>query len=201
MMMRDFGIRTIDPVEVELIDLVDEYIRNMFGRIPAHVGIIGAEMACWDMDNDLLIQRLIDSEIHDCAGQSLEETVMNVYEKHVESTIECAFVTGFPKSISPLAKARKDNPRIAERFELIVNGVEIANGYSELNDPVEQLKAFEAQAAPDGLVREIDTNYIEALEYGMPPACGVGIGIDRLIMALTGAESIKDVILFPAMRR
>lgn len=203
LMMRDQKINEINPIEVELIDLVDSFIKERMLKFENTQAFGKWDWYYLDIPSFLnaLKSSLTKLDLEDCDADDAETIIMNIYEKHIEHTIPCAFVTGFPKSISPLAKARKDNPRVAERFELIVNGVEIANGYSELNDPVEQLKAFEAQDAPAGLTREIDSEYIEALEYGMPPACGVGIGIDRLVMALTGANSIRDVVLFPAMRR
>jgi lysyl-tRNA synthetase class 2 len=112
------------------------------------------------------------------------------------------FVTDFPLATSPLAKASPDDPRVAERFELFVDGMELANAFSELNDPDEQLRRFEEQVArrdPE-LPAEVDHDYVTALRYGMPPAAGIGIGVDRLVMLLTGAESIRDVILFPLLR-
>ena len=112
------------------------------------------------------------------------------------------FVTSFPIAMSPLAKASPEDRRVAERFELFVAGMEIANAFSELNDPDEQLRRFEEQVArkdPE-LPAEVDHDYVTALRYGMPPAAGIGVGIDRLAMLLTGAESIRDVILFPLLR-
>jgi len=111
-------------------------------------------------------------------------------------------VTDFPAEMSPLAKVSPDDPRVAERFELFVAGMEVANGFSELNDPAEQLRRFERQVAsrdPE-LPGEVDHDYVEALAHGMPPAAGIGIGVDRLVMLLTDAASIRDVILFPLLR-
>lgn len=128
-----------------------------------------------------------------------------VFEHGVEQKlIEPVFVTDFPTSISPLARAFDDRPEYAERFELFVGGREIANGFSELNDPVEQKKRFEeqmqARETGDEEAMAYDADYITALEHGMPPTCGAGIGIDRLVMLLTGSDSIRDVILFPHMK-
>ncbi|MGQ0552546.1 MAG: lysine--tRNA ligase [Planctomycetota bacterium] len=121
----------------------------------------------------------------------------------VEGTLRNpTFVTEFPIAMSPLAKVSPEDPRVAERFELFVAGMELANAFSELNDPREQLARFEAQVAsrdPE-LPSEVDHDYVTALSYGMPPAAGIGIGVDRLAMLLTGAESIRDVILFPLLR-
>ena len=112
----------------------------------------------------------------------------------VEFPKGAVFVSDFPIGTSPLAKAKDSDPQTAERFELYIDGMEVANGYSELTDPDEQRRRFEAQGGP------IDEDYIKALEYGMPPTGGVGIGIDRLAMILTEQRSIRDVILFPLMK-
>ncbi len=114
---------------------------------------------------------------------------------------EPVFVTDFYRWMSPLAKTKKDSPNLVERFELFIGGIEIANAYSELNDPVEQKeRLLESLAEQDELPKQIDQDFIEALEHGMPPAAGLGIGIDRLIMILLNQASLKEVILFPLMK-
>ena len=128
-----------------------------------------------------------------------------IFEACVESKlIEPTFITNYPLEISPLARASSSNPEIAERFELFIDGKEIANGFSELNDPEDQAKRFREQVAKkdsgDSEAMHFDEEYIEALEHGLPPCAGVGIGIDRLTMLITGAESIRDVLLFPQLK-
>ncbi|HEU4594612.1 MAG TPA: lysine--tRNA ligase [Pyrinomonadaceae bacterium] len=131
--------------------------------------------------------------------------IVEMFEMLAESKlIQPTFIIDFPKPISPLSKASPDDPTIAERFELYIAGMECANGFSELNDPVEQYQRFEEQTRQrergDDEAMQMDEDYVKALSYGMPPAAGIGIGIDRLTMLLTNRRSIRDVILFPHMR-
>jgi lysyl-tRNA synthetase, class II len=131
--------------------------------------------------------------------------IENIFSSRVETDlIEPTFIVDFPKPISPLSKASPQNPSTAERFELFINMMEIANGFSELNDPQEQRERFEEQMKQrergDEEAMVLDEDYIRALSYGMPPAAGIGIGVDRLVMLLTNKRSIRDVILFPHMR-
>lgn len=147
-------------------------------------------------------EKNIDLEDNANLGQILDELMSELVEPKL---IEPTFVVDYPKVISPLAKAhRNGDPRIVERFELFIGGAEIANSFSELNDPVDQRKRLEEQASLKDLGDEeaqpIDEDFIQAMECGMPPTGGVGIGIDRLIMLLTGNRWIKDVILFPTLR-
>jgi lysyl-tRNA synthetase class 2 len=127
------------------------------------------------------------------------EITQEVFEKLIEKTlVNPTFVTRLPVELVPLAKACEDDATCVDVFELVIGGREIAPAYSELNDPVEQRKRFEEQAGGDA--SKVDEDFLTAMEHGMPPAGGTGIGIDRLVMVLTGAESIRDVILFPQMK-
>ena len=127
------------------------------------------------------------------------------FETYVEHTlIQPTFLYGHPIEISPLTRANEEDPRFVDRFELFISGKEFANAYTELNDPIDQLERFEEQLRQKDLgndeANDIDMDFVEALEYGMPPAGGIGYGIDRLVMLFTEAESIRDVILFPTMK-
>jgi lysyl-tRNA synthetase class 2 len=125
----------------------------------------------------------------------------HLFEKKVEpDLVDPVFVIHYPKSISPLARASAEDPEVAERFELYIAGMEIAPAYTELNDPLEQEKRFFEQIGTEDERQQIDRDFLRAQAYGMPPAGGLGIGIDRLVMALTNQNSIRDVILFPLLR-
>ena len=134
-------------------------------------------------------------------GNLVDQLYKKVARPHV---VKPCFLTKHPISLSPLARANDDNPNLTDRFQLIINGAEIINAYSELVDPIEQEKRLEEQAKlknnGDEEAMMMDRDYIGAMEYGMPPISGWGIGIDRLVQILTDAENIKDCVLFPLMK-
>ena len=138
-------------------------------------------------------------------GYGAGKITTEIFERLCEDRlIQPTFVYDFPTEVSPLSKQKPDDPDTVERFELYIGGFEVANAFSELNDPAEQRRRFEAQltnrARGDLEAHAMDEDYIRALEYGLPPTGGEGVGIDRLVMVLTNSPSIRDVILFPLMR-
>ncbi len=156
-------------------------------------------------DKDRLIRFAHDNGVTITKTGRLGKVITKLFDALVEPhLIQPTFVTGYPVEVSPLSRRNSEQPDFTERFELFIAGYEIANGFSELNDPADQLSRFEQQvadrAAGDAEAHSMDRDYIEALEYGMPPTAGEGVGIDRLVMLLTDAPSIREVILFPHMK-
>jgi lysyl-tRNA synthetase class 2 len=148
-------------------------------------------------EQKLLRGQELGVEVH--SGMQDFEITQQLFEKLVEErTINPLFVTHLPVELVPLAKQNAENPALVDVYELIINGQEISPGYSELNDPLVQRQRFTEQVGAE--IQDLDEDFLLALEHGMPPAGGIGIGIDRLVMTLTGAESIRQVILFPHLK-
>jgi lysyl-tRNA synthetase class 2 len=183
------------------IDFTPPFRRlSMFDAIAEHTG---EQLRGLDESGLRAAARRLDVALEDSAGPG--KIIDEIFSERVEARlIQPTFITDYPIELSPLAKKHRTEEGLVERFELYINGQEIANAFSELNDPIDQKDRFTEQARlrarGDDEAMTFDEDYIEMMEYGMPPTAGVGIGIDRLTMLLTGAESIRDVILFPTMR-
>ena len=179
-----------------------------FKRLPilkALSDAIGTDVSACDEGelHKLAEDKGIDTKGLKTYGQVLDELMKNLVEPHL---VQPTFIMDYPKAISPLAKNhRSGNPDLVERFELFIGGAEFANAFTELNDPIDQRERFESQhelrRAGDEEAHPVDENFLEAVESGMPPTGGVGIGVDRLVMLFTETRSIKDVILFPTLKK
>ncbi|HZD60391.1 MAG TPA: amino acid--tRNA ligase-related protein, partial [Anaerolineae bacterium] len=185
------------------VDLSGEWQRlTMIEAIEQYGGV----RVSFDQDIDELrtIAKEHDIELESHFGKG--RIINELFEKLVEGKLwQPTFITDYPTEISPLAKKRLDNPDVTERFELIIIGLEIGTAFSELTDPLDQLGRFEAQVklheyGDEEVPKQVDEDYVRALEYGMPPTGGLGLGIDRLVMLLTNNYSIREVISFPHMR-
>jgi lysyl-tRNA synthetase class 2 len=169
----------------------------------ARLGVPVTEADLRSRDAAARLARELQIDIQSAWGPGKIAT--EIFERlNEQDLVQPTFVYDFPTEVSPLSKQKPDDPETVERFELYIGGFEVANAFSELNDPAEQRRRFEAQleerAAGDAEAHAMDEDYIHALEYGLPPTAGEGVGIDRLVMLLTGSPSIRDVILFPLMR-
>jgi len=174
---------------------------TMVDAIVRHTGLDDAMVR----DPEALRRALVAMNQAPNPNWSLGKLQAEIFETRVEEKlIEPVFITAYPAEISPLARRSDADPTVTDRFELFIMGREIANGFSELNDPEDQAERFRAQVelknAGDDEAMGYDQDYITALEYGLPPTAGEGIGIDRLVMLLTNSTSIRDVLLFPHMR-
>jgi lysyl-tRNA synthetase class 2 len=192
----------------QMMDLHEEMMRSVVYTALGHTHV---RYGAYDIDFSQPFQRISMKEaIAKYRGTPVDANedpmrIVELFEEFAEPhLIQPTFITDFPKPVSPLSKASPSDPSVAERFEYFVGGLESANGFSELNDPEEQYQRFKDQVAQrergDEEAMVMDEDYIRALSYGMPPAAGIGVGIDRLVMLLANKHSIRDVILFPHMR-
>jgi lysyl-tRNA synthetase class 2 len=206
-LIRDTARATLPQLSLEwegrTIDLEPRFRRWAMAEAVAHhnPGIAARELR----DREALAVHCERLGIHVKPGYGWGKLLLEIFEKTVEpSLVQPTFITDYPTEVSPLARANDHDPDITDRFELFIGAKEMANGFSELNDPEDQAARFRAQVeakdAGDDEAMHFDADYIRALEYGMPPTGGLGIGVDRLVMLFAGVASIRDVLLFPYMR-
>jgi lysyl-tRNA synthetase class 2 len=211
--MMEFTEQMLETICLEVLGTTDVQIGNnkvsfkkpfkrisMIDSIKEHTGIDIA-----NMNQDQLIETCKKLEVPFDSSMGKGKLIDEIFGEKCEGNyIQPTFITDYPVEMSPLCKKHRDNPEITERFELMVNGKELANAYSELNDPIDQKERFEQQVKlaekGDDEAMFIDMDFIRALEYGMPPTSGMGIGIDRLVMFLCNQPSIQEVLLFPQMK-
>ena len=197
----DTNGNTVIPVGEHMIDFKAPYPRiPILDAIKIHTGV---DVGGMDPNKLRAAAKSMGIEVDKTMGEG--KLIDQIFgEKCEHHYIQPTFITDYPKSMSPLTKEHRSNPNLTERFELIVNGKEVANAYSELNDPIDQRERFEAQLTlsekGDDEAMFIDQDFLSALEYGMPPTSGIGIGIDRLTMLLTNNSSIQEVLFFPQMK-
>ena len=187
----------VRPLNGRSVDFTPPWSRRTYSDLfLEHVG-------CGIDDSDSVVSKA-QAKGFDTVGVAHDVLVSNLFEEYVEDALEGpVFVTEYPASLCPLTKRKTSDPKVAERFELFVQGMELANAYTELNDPILQESLFRSQLAgqkAEDSMAKMDTEFIEALKHAMPPAGGLGIGIDRMVMVLLDKPSIRDVILFPLLR-
>ena len=184
------------PMRREYLEKYQEYLNEV------DLLLLSSDEAPMPMEPERLLKQLhVDFDPRLALGNLIGILFESVAEEHL---VQPAFIYDYPIELSPLSKQKAGDPSLVERFELYIGGMEIANGYSELNDPIDQRERFlsqlQARERGDEEAHEMDDDYIRALSYGMPPTAGEGIGVDRLTMLLTNSTSIRDVILFPHLR-
>jgi lysyl-tRNA synthetase class 2 len=188
------------PYQGATIDLTPPWKRYTLKQAACEVGGVDPEIM-EDMNKAKAFCKNASIEL--AGNETLGDLQLIIFETtSEEKLIDPTFITSYPTEVSPLSRRNNDDPNIVDRFELFITGREIANAFSELNDPFDQKERFVEQVRnkAEGS-SEVDEDYIRALEYGMPPTAGEGIGIDRLVMLLTDSPSIRDVILFPLLRK
>lgn len=184
------------------IDLSEKWKRiTMIDSLKEFAGITREEVSTYEKASETAAKHKIHVEKSWGKGKIISELFEGLVE---EKLIMPTFITEYPKEVSPLSKSKEDDPETTERFELFIASMEISNGFNELNDPIDQKERFQKQVecrqAGDEEACMMDEDYVRALEYGLPPTAGAGMGIDRLVMLLTGQTSIREVLLFPHMR-
>ena len=186
------------------IDLEKPFARKTMAQ--AVLDVTGIDFESFAEDNEKAVALAKEKHIEIENGkETWGDILVSFFDAFVEETLEQpTFIMDYPVEVSPLTKRKPDKPYLTERFELFIMGTEYGNAYSELNDPIDQLERFKHQLmlreCGDDEANMLDDDFVTALKYGMPPTGGCGIGIDRLVMLLTGNESIRDVILFPTMK-
>ena len=163
----------------------------------------GVDWTCWQSDEEARAE-MARRDIHVEKDARRGDCLAALFDEYVEATlVQPTFIIDYPVEISPLAKRKPENPALTERFEFFITGHEMGNAFSELNDPIDQRRRFEEQVAAraaQGIKAEVDEDFVNALEYGMPPTGGLGFGLDRMVMLLTDSPTIRDVLLFPTMK-
>jgi lysyl-tRNA synthetase class 2 len=186
----------------EAIDLTPPWKRIPFMESLTGIGGIDPEVLN-DSRKAIAFARSLGADLRATDGKG--KALTKIFEQLVEPRLrQPTFVTGYPIEVSPLAKRNQEDPEVTDRFELFISGRELANGFNELNDPLEQKERFldqlKAKEAGDEEAQDVDWDFLLALEYGLPPTAGEGIGVDRLVMLFSDAPSIREVILFPQLR-
>ncbi|MBU0987524.1 MAG: lysine--tRNA ligase, partial [Proteobacteria bacterium] len=193
---------TVITYQNQRIDMGGRWRRMTLSAALAELAGIDASLL---QDKEKLLEIAAENGIQVTKTNRIGKIIAKLFDVLVEPRlVQPTFITGYPVEVSPLSRRSDADPELTDRFELFIAGHEIANGFSELNDPVDQKERFLQQMADreagESEAHLMDNDYIEALEYGMPPTAGEGIGIDRLVMLLTDSDSIREVILFPQMK-
>jgi lysyl-tRNA synthetase class 2 len=186
-----------------MIDFSQPFKRCTFRQSLIEIGGVGEEVLD---DPQKTVEFALENKVSIEKKDHHVKILAKLFDHFVEpKLVQPVFITDYPIQLSPLSKKKEDDPSLVERFELFIGRKEIANAYTELNDPIDQKQRFEEQVAErqagDEEAHWMDHDFIRALEYGMPPTAGEGIGIDRLVMLLTNSPSIRDVILFPQLKK